>query len=556
MANPLTQEQLRWVTRFTGVVLEPVRDVAAVFLADGAAVANGPAATPAGATLVSAPVSAGELPKITVSPDSAVIDPSGYQDFTATADYGAGTTSLLPAVQWSASDPAITIDANGRATARPATVTATITATDPETGAQGTAKVTVASPPVAAPPKPPAHPAAPEPAYLKTLKVARLSRPDHASSVSGGGHLQLAAVGIFSDKRTQDMTGQVVWQSSNAAVTVRQDGLATTDQAPADATVTATDPHSGISGSLNIEIPLADYAQVLVDITVTAPRTSIEGGGSLGLTATGRYADGSPRDLTASVRWEFLDPAISVDAKGHASAPPVTASATITATDPDTGIAGSIELSVAPPAGSGALLSIAITPENATLDAGGDLVFHATGVFDAGPPRDIGGAVAWSSDNAAITIDDKGKATAGPKSASATIAATDRLSGLSGTTTVTISPPQERRVDTPFGQFSYWLHAEPAVKPLLDEAATAYLTAEPMEDKANAVYTAFLDAAAKIPEHDAALAEVQEFTDRNTSADAAAAAGAKIMMDSLKHDFEHLQTEYREPEKRFGDRQE
>ena len=118
--------------------------------------------------------------------------------------------------------------------------------------------------------------------------------------------LQLAAVGIFSDKRTQDMnprTGRLAIVQRRRHL--RQDGLATTDQAPADATVTATDPHSGISGSLNIEIPLADYAQVLVDITVTAPRTSIEGGGKLGLTATGRYADGSPRDLTASVRRKF-----------------------------------------------------------------------------------------------------------------------------------------------------------------------------------------------------------------------------------------------------------
>jgi hypothetical protein len=379
---------------------------------------------------------------------------------------------------------------------------------------------------------------------LTSIRIAEIAGYNRASAVSGGGYLKLDAVGIYSDKRSVAITDQVTWQSSNSAVTVHRDGLAVTDQAPDSAMITATHKDIGISATLVIEVPPADFAQVLREITLGPAAPSIEGGGSLQLTATGVYADGTPRDLSEVVRWDSSDPAIAVDAKGRASARPVTASATITATDPDTGLSAAIDVSVAPPQGSPALLRVAVEPEDATIDAGGELQFTASGVFDQGPSQDLTRVVDWSSDNPAIAIDGTGKASAQPQSAAATITATERLSGLRGTAKATISPPQERRLQTPFGEFAYWLHAEPAVKPLLEEASSAYLTVEPMDDKVTASYNALLNARSKVPEPATIKAEIEQFTDRNTSADAAQAAGAKILADSLKQDFEHLQAEY------------
>src|SRR5207244_2087349 len=77
-------------------------------------------------------------------------------------------------------------------------------------------------------------------------------------SIAKGTTQQLTATGTFSDGSTQDLTTQVTWTSSNTTVATVSNaagskGLAT-GIAVGAATVTATDPSSGISGNTTITV--------------------------------------------------------------------------------------------------------------------------------------------------------------------------------------------------------------------------------------------------------------------------------------------------------------
>jgi len=121
----------------------------------GTTAARSTPADPTVATKVGAPsggpeesVASDAKPTISISPDRATIDPTGNQRFTATVDYPDGTSRLLTDAEWTSSDPAVTVNANGLAMALRAqgakkTILATITATDPESGVQGTAQILV-----------------------------------------------------------------------------------------------------------------------------------------------------------------------------------------------------------------------------------------------------------------------------------------------------------------------------------------------------------------------------------------------------------------------------
>src|SRR5579884_4076687 len=88
----------------------------------------------------------------------------------------------------------------------------------------------------------------------------------------------------------------------------------------------------------------------LQSIDVTPANPTIPAGGTQQFTATGRYSDGSAKDLTASVTWSSSTPAVATmsnqagsqgEAKGISGG-----STTVTATDPTTHLSGSTGLTV------------------------------------------------------------------------------------------------------------------------------------------------------------------------------------------------------------------
>jgi 6-phosphogluconolactonase (cycloisomerase 2 family) len=180
----------------------------------------------------------------------------------------------------------------------------------------------------------------------------------------------------------------------------------------------------------------------LSSIVVTPASASVVAGSTLQFTATGRYSDGTTKDLTSTANWTSSDAgkATVVAASGLATGV-AAGSATITATSGS--ISGTDLLTVtAPPA---SLSSISVTPAGASVAAGLTLQLTATGSYSDGTTKDLTANVTWaSSDVSKATIAASGIAT-GLAPGSTTITATS--GSISGTNTLTVGSPNLVKVE-------------------------------------------------------------------------------------------------------------
>lgn len=122
-------------------------------------------------------------------------------------------------------------------------------------------------------------------------------------------------------------------------------------------------------------------ASVLISIAVTPAAPSVAAGATQQFTATGTRADGSTVDITATVTWTSSDEAVAAfetpDTSGLATAI-AAGTATISATDADTGISGSTDMTVAALSGTIKNLYTNNTNWNDYLANDGADIFTAT----------------------------------------------------------------------------------------------------------------------------------------------------------------------------------
>ncbi len=156
--------------------------------------------------------------------------------------------------------------------------------------------------------------------------------------------------------------------------------------------------------------------------------------------ATGRFTDGTTKDLSKSVTWSSSDSNIvSIDADGIATAGTVGGKATITAKHEESGNVGFADVTVPPPA---TLLGILVEPDQFTLFAEAQFGLRATARFTDGSTKDFTKLVTWSSSAPDIvSIDANGIATAGTVGGNATITASHKESGQVGFADVTVPNP-------------------------------------------------------------------------------------------------------------------
>ena len=335
-------------------------------------------------------VTSAKLVSIDVTPTEAKIEVSATQQFTAISTYDDGSTrDLTPQVSWSSSDTTVvTLDTGGLATGGTAGVT-TITAT--LGGISGTATLTVTS------------------AKLISIDVT----PTEAT-IGVGATQGFTAIGTYDDEATEDLTTQVIWSSgATEHVTIDEDGLAT-GILPGGIPITAT--IGDISGTAYLQV-IGDitFAQ-LTSIWVTPTAATIEVSATQQFTAIGRYNRDfivgdkivSEMDLTTQVSWSSDATAIAtIDSSGIATGV-AEGSVTITATLGS--ISRTINFYIAP----APLVSIAVTPAQASIEIGDIQQFTAIGTFADGSTEDLTSAqkVTYSSsDDEVATIDFDGLAT-------------------------------------------------------------------------------------------------------------------------------------------------
>lgn len=179
----------------------------------------------------------------------------------------------------------------------------------------------------------------------------------------------------------------------------------------------------------------------LVSLSVTPGSASVPQGSGQQYTATGTYSDGGTSNLTSSVTWSSSNTTVAtINSSGFASA--LTAGTTTIGASSGT-INGSASLTVLP----AALVSLAVTPANASILVGGTQQYKATGSYTNGSTQDLTTAVTWTSSTPAVaTINSGGLATGTGKGTTniqaeyASIAGSTSLSVSALPTSIAITP--------------------------------------------------------------------------------------------------------------------
>jgi type II secretory pathway component GspD/PulD (secretin) len=226
------------------------------------------------------------------------------------------------------------------------------------------------------------------------------------------GTQQFVATGIFSDGSRQDITSDVSWASSNAAIATisSQTGIASA-QGSGATYISAT-----LGSVASTAAILTGTSATLRSIAITPAAASIARDSTQQFTATGTFSDGSKQDVTTSVTWSISnDNVATVRTASGLSRGLAVGSAQIQAALGTTHSANAV-LTVT----SATLLSIAVTPTSATIAAGTSQRYTATGSYSDRSKQVLSSVVSWASSNTAVAAMEGSSGRATGKSAGTT----------------------------------------------------------------------------------------------------------------------------------------
>ncbi|HTS70939.1 MAG TPA: Ig-like domain-containing protein [Terriglobia bacterium] len=179
----------------------------------------------------------------------------------------------------------------------------------------------------------------------------------------------------------------------------------------------------------------ANSPLTLVSVALTPSTPSVAVSGTVQLTATGTYSNGSTQTLTSSATWTSSNTSdATVQSAGQAT-PGLAAGVAIgsvTITAAVNGVMGTATLTVTAPV----LTSVTVSPTSASVQVGATQQFTATAQYNNNTSQNVTNLAAWSSSAAPGTVTSGGLAT-GVTPGSTTITAT--YNGVSGTATLLVA---------------------------------------------------------------------------------------------------------------------
>jgi trimeric autotransporter adhesin len=368
-------------------------------------------------------VTAAVLQSIALSETSTTLTVALTSQFTATGTYSDGTTADISSqVTWNSDTQTV----------------ATISATGLVTGvAPGTANISAALGAITSPSVQITVTAA----VLQSITITATqgSLTPATPSIANGTSVQLYATGLYNNNSTQDLTTQVSWASTADATvsnTTGNQGLVT-GTVVGSANVTAT--LGAVTGTATVTVTSAVLKSISVAPTTLATWPQ---GTTQQFTATGTFTDSSTQDITSTVTWSASDANATIVATGTNAglATGVTQGTVVITASATGGLTASTQTLTIGPA---ALLSIAITPANASIALGTNETFAATGTYTDGSTQNLTTAVTWTAAPApsgAATFPANSSIATGTAEGVVTITATS-TSGIAGTTTLTITAP-------------------------------------------------------------------------------------------------------------------
>ena len=320
-------------------------------------------------------VNAGALATITVSPNPATLAINGAQQFTAVGrDAGGNVVAITPT--WSVTAAGGTIDAAGRFTA--GTVAGTFVNTVKATSGALSANATV---------------------IVTAGALASIAVTPNPATLAIGGTQQFTAVGSDANGNVVPLTP--LWSVVAGGGVVDGAGLFTAGTLSGTFTNTVKATSGAISGTATVIVNTG----ALASITVTPSPATVAIGGVQPFTAVGRDANGNVVAIVAT--WSVVAGGGVIDGTGRFTAGTTAGTFTSTVRAVSGAVSGSATVIVT----AGALASITVTPNPASVAIGATQQFTAVG-------RDANGNVVaiaptWSVVAAGGAVDGSGLFTAG-----------------------------------------------------------------------------------------------------------------------------------------------
>jgi uncharacterized protein YjdB len=236
-------------------------------------------------------------------------------------------------------------------------------------------------------------------AELRVTRPAVLTSMSVAPSFGGvevGENIKFTATGNYSDGAQRDLSGEVTWQTSEPTIaTIDNSGSAKGLKIGGPIGIVAT--KSGIIGRAHMDV------RSLEVLSVASGSGGTQVGQTLQYFVSGRYSDGTIKDLSNQANWSSSDEKVAPVGSTGLVRGVAEGQATITATVGT--LSGTASVNVAEPS----LRSIAVSPPSAKIIPGSTVAFSVTGFYSDGSIKDMSGRVTWSSsDNGLAPVANSG----------------------------------------------------------------------------------------------------------------------------------------------------
>lgn len=342
------------------------------------------------------------LVALNVSPLTSSIQIGGMQQYVATASFADGSSKLVSSEStWTSSAPAnASISTSGAAQGLSA---GTVTISAKYADKTATANLTVV------------------PSVLQSIAVTPAN-----PSIPMGSQQIFKAIGTYSNGSSADISAISTFSASNPSIaSISTSGTAKGLLVGVTPIVASS---GGLSGTTNLTVTPA----VLQQLAISPINPSLQIGSSQAMIVTATYTDGSTLAVTNSSTFTSSVPAIATVVSTTGIVKAISAGTSVITANHN-GMTVNTTVTVTP----AQLLSIAVTPANASVLIGATQSFIATGTYNDGSTANISNTVAWTSaDVSKATILPGGVAT-GLAVGTSTMSAS--LNGRTGNANLTVT---------------------------------------------------------------------------------------------------------------------
>ncbi|AZV45266.1 hypothetical protein BAOM_4688 [Peribacillus asahii] len=317
-----------------------------------------------------------EITDVQITPATLTIEQGKSQTVKVIASYSDGTTEdVTSKISFTSSNNGLaTIDHHGVITVPQNAAGGTVEITGTYSGKTVKSVVTVPS---------------------KPILTSLIFTPD-AVTLKPNETQQLKVSAEYSDGVIQDVTSQVVYESSNENLaTVNSAGLISVNSNATGGTVYIRGSYGGKGGAATITIP---SPPVLEGLTFTADKTTVKQGETTQVKVVANYSDGTTEDVTtkANLNSSNINQATVDPAKGIATITDQATGGTVYIRGSYGGKGGAVTLTIPKPP---SVESLTFTPDKLTLKQGENAQIQVTATYSDGSTEDVTAKAGLNSSN-------------------------------------------------------------------------------------------------------------------------------------------------------------